>query len=221
MRKIKKYSNRKLYDTRDKTYISLNRVAELVMEGEEVQILDSKTGEDLTSGTISQILARDKDVPPSVLVQILQKGQGTFQETLHGTVSLARRYASLWQSAFSAAEGEMDRLVNRMVKDQEISEKEVTRFKREMKGQVGSFKAWVAEKIDQRVAEALSSMNLATREQAEGIIEKLEQLEKRIQGLEGKAPGQGEDSGPGNVVKLSPTGTGKEGAAGKKTSRAR
>ena len=66
MRRIKKYSNRKLYDTEDKQYISLVRVSELVRSGEEVFIQDSKTGEDLTAATMSQLLARDKGGPSGV-----------------------------------------------------------------------------------------------------------------------------------------------------------
>ncbi|MBW1988787.1 MAG: hypothetical protein JRI97_04490 [Deltaproteobacteria bacterium] len=190
MRNIKKYTNRKLYDTEDKKYISLSRVAELVSKGEEVRITDTKTGKDLTSATIGQILAREKDVPSSVLMQILQKGQGTFQDTLQGTMNLARRYVSLWQSAFSAAEGELDKIVNRMVKNNEIPATEVNRIKREMKGQAGSFKVWISDKIDQSVALALSRMNLAAKEQVDGLAKQLRELAARVDRLEKDAQGK-------------------------------
>ena len=59
-RKIKKYANRKLYDTTDKKYVSLDRLSELIKAGEEVTIEDNETGEDITAGVVSQLLAREK-----------------------------------------------------------------------------------------------------------------------------------------------------------------
>lgn len=180
MRRIKKYSNRKLYDTTDKKYISLSRVSELVMSGEEVYIVDSKTGEDLTSATISQLLARERDVPPGVLMQLLQKGQGT----VSGTLNYARKYLSLWQSAFSTAEGEVDRLVSRMVKNNEITETEGSRVKNDLQGFAGNLKSWLSEKVDQRVSEVLSMMNLVSRGELTSIKNENRELAHRVAELE-------------------------------------
>ena len=109
-------------------------------------------------------------------------------------------------------------LMNRMVKDQEIPETEVSRFKREMKGQVGSFKAWIAEKIEQRVNEALSTMDLVTVEDAQKLFGKLADLEKRLERLEKRVP---EEPKPGNVVKLPEPGPEEGGEPGRKAGRAR
>ena len=70
MHLIKKYANRKLYDTTDKRYLTMDRLAELIKSGEEVSIVDNETGDDLTSSIVSQLLARedsdtDKAVPRS------------------------------------------------------------------------------------------------------------------------------------------------------------
>ncbi len=191
MRRIKKYSNRKLYDTTDKKYISLSRVSELVSSGEEVYIVDSRTGEDITSTTISQLLAREKGVPPNVLMQLLQKGQGTVQ----GTIAYAKRYASLWQSAFSMAEGEIDRIIGRMVRNNEISETDGSRFKTDMLSFAGNLKTWMSDKIDQRVSEVLNMMNLATREQLVGLQKENEDLSRRVAELEAALGNGGNGSG--------------------------
>ncbi|MFN2451522.1 MAG: polyhydroxyalkanoate synthesis regulator DNA-binding domain-containing protein [Candidatus Dormibacteria bacterium] len=53
---LKKYSNRKLYDTRSKRYITLDGVAELLRRGDEVQVVDRSTGDDITAVTLSQVL---------------------------------------------------------------------------------------------------------------------------------------------------------------------
>jgi polyhydroxyalkanoate synthesis repressor PhaR len=55
-RVIKRYANRKLYDTRDSRYVTLPQIAELVRGGEDVQIIDNRTKENLTSVTLAQII---------------------------------------------------------------------------------------------------------------------------------------------------------------------
>jgi polyhydroxyalkanoate synthesis repressor PhaR len=180
MRIIKKYTNRKLYDTIDKKYISLDRVAELVMDGEEVQILDTRTGEDLTTATISQLLAREKGVPSGVLIQLLQKGRGTIAHA-------SRQYVNLWHNALTMAEGEMDRFISRMVKNHEISESEGKTFKRDYLGFVGNFRSWVGEKVDQQMADVLARVNLGAKEQADTLRSRVDALERRVLDLEQRA----------------------------------
>lgn len=66
-RVIKRYSNRKLYDTRDSRYVTLQQIGEMVRAGEEVQIIDNKTKEDKTEVTLALILSEDlKNQPRSV-----------------------------------------------------------------------------------------------------------------------------------------------------------
>jgi len=53
---IKRYPNRKLYNTQTKQYISLQGIAELIYQGEEVQVIDHATSEDVSALTLTQIL---------------------------------------------------------------------------------------------------------------------------------------------------------------------
>ena len=59
-RVIKRYANRKLYDTRDSKYVTLDRIAELVRNGEEVKVLDNKSQKDLTKVTLAQIIYEEQ-----------------------------------------------------------------------------------------------------------------------------------------------------------------
>jgi polyhydroxyalkanoate synthesis repressor PhaR len=59
-RLIKKYPNRRLYDTRTSTYITLADVKKLVLQGEEFQVLDAKTSEDLTRSILLQIILEEE-----------------------------------------------------------------------------------------------------------------------------------------------------------------
>jgi polyhydroxyalkanoate synthesis repressor PhaR len=79
MRIIKRYSNRKLYDTESKRYVTLEEVAALVKGGTDVKVLDNATSEDLTNVTLSQILlekekAHKNSLPRSFLTGVLQSG---------------------------------------------------------------------------------------------------------------------------------------------------
>jgi polyhydroxyalkanoate synthesis repressor PhaR len=60
LRLIKKYPNRRLYDTRTSTYITLADVKELVLQQEEFQVVDAKSGEDLTRSILLQIILEEE-----------------------------------------------------------------------------------------------------------------------------------------------------------------
>ena len=60
IRLIKKYPNRRLYDTRTSTYITLVDVKELVLAHEDFQVIDAKTGDDLTRSILLQIILEEE-----------------------------------------------------------------------------------------------------------------------------------------------------------------
>lgn len=64
---IKKYANRRLYDTSNSRYINLEDIAALVRNGKDVQVLDASTGEDITRVTLTQIIVEDAKGQPSGL----------------------------------------------------------------------------------------------------------------------------------------------------------
>jgi polyhydroxyalkanoate synthesis repressor PhaR len=73
---IKRYSNRKLYDTKDSRYVTLLQIAEMVRSGEEVQIIDNNTKDDLTEVTLAQIIfeeqkAKSRNVPLKTLKDLI------------------------------------------------------------------------------------------------------------------------------------------------------
>jgi len=64
---IKRYPNRKLYNTEAKQYITLDGIAELIREGNEVQVIDHASGEDLTALTLTQIILEQEKQQSGVL----------------------------------------------------------------------------------------------------------------------------------------------------------
>jgi len=57
---IKKYANRRLYDTESSAYITLDRLATMVREGQEFEVVDAKTGEDITRQVLTQIIVEEE-----------------------------------------------------------------------------------------------------------------------------------------------------------------
>ena len=56
MRTIRRYANRKLYDTHESHYVTLTDLAKLIREGEEIRVTSKDTGKDLTAATMAQII---------------------------------------------------------------------------------------------------------------------------------------------------------------------
>jgi polyhydroxyalkanoate synthesis repressor PhaR len=75
---IKRYANRKLYNTQTSRYITLKGIAELLENDQEVKVIDNETGEDITSVTLSQILVdterANRAVPGNLLSELFHKG---------------------------------------------------------------------------------------------------------------------------------------------------
>ena len=83
--KLKKYANRRLYDTEKSEYVTLNQVADLIRQGRRVEILDAKTREDVTAFILTQIIleeAKNKNflLPIPVLHLIIQYGDNVLGE---------------------------------------------------------------------------------------------------------------------------------------------
>jgi polyhydroxyalkanoate synthesis repressor PhaR len=91
-RVIKRYSNRKLYDTKDSRYVTLLQIAEMVRESEEVQIIDNTTKEDLTEVTLAQIIyeeqkAKSRSVPLQTLKALIhQRTEKVLTELREGPI---------------------------------------------------------------------------------------------------------------------------------------
>lgn len=71
---IKKYGNRRLYDTTASRYLNLDDIAALIRQGKDVKIVDAKSGQDLTRVTLTQIITEDaKDKPTGLPLELLRQ----------------------------------------------------------------------------------------------------------------------------------------------------
>ena len=99
---IKRYSNRKLYDTQESRYVTLEEIEEMIRDGREISVVDAASGEDLTSVTLSQIILEHErnhrgTLPTSFLHQLIKHGeawqdfiQRSMRSSLEGIVTNQR-----------------------------------------------------------------------------------------------------------------------------------
>ena len=73
MRMIRRYSNRKLYDTQDSHYVALAQIAALIRGGEEIRVINKETGKDITAATMAQILFEETKTGQPLPVAGLRK----------------------------------------------------------------------------------------------------------------------------------------------------
>jgi polyhydroxyalkanoate synthesis repressor PhaR len=90
---IKKYGNRRLYDTVHSRYITLEELAGIIQGGEDVRVVDAKSGEDLTTSTLAQIIIEGRGaarlLPVPLLVQLIRMGDDALAEFLGQYVTWA------------------------------------------------------------------------------------------------------------------------------------
>jgi polyhydroxyalkanoate synthesis repressor PhaR len=82
---LKKYANRRLYDTEKRAFVSLSQVTELVKQGREIEISDDKTGEDVTAFILTQIVLEEAKkktllLPISLLYLLIRYGDSVLSE---------------------------------------------------------------------------------------------------------------------------------------------
>jgi polyhydroxyalkanoate synthesis repressor PhaR len=132
---IKKYANRRLYDTESSAYITLDRLAQMVREGREFEVVDAKSGEDITRQVLTQIIVEEEArggatmLPINFLKQIIglygnsmqnfvpsyleaamdafQRNQSTVKDTFSGNVfaDFAKRNMAMFEDASRAFSG--------------------------------------------------------------------------------------------------------------------
>jgi len=186
---IKRYPNRKLYDTEAKRYITLGEIARLIRQGEEVQVIDHATGEDLTALTLTQIIfeqekRRSGFLPQDLLAGLIQSGGetlSTLRHTLVSSLGLLRH-----------VDEEIERRIQVLVNRGELTRQEGLR----LRDKLLSLSGWPAEAIwprEQDVERALIQRGVPTREDLQRLSEQLEALAARLESLSADSKGR---SGP-------------------------
>jgi polyhydroxyalkanoate synthesis repressor PhaR len=106
---IKKYGNRRLYDTAGSRYVNLDDIAALIREGKEVRVVEAKTGQDVTRVTLTQVITEDaKGKPTGLPLELLR-------QLIMATDQVGQEFVmSYLKSAFDTYQKVQDEVRNRL-----------------------------------------------------------------------------------------------------------
>jgi polyhydroxyalkanoate synthesis repressor PhaR len=177
---IKRYSNRKLYDTESKNYVTLEDLAEFIRQGQEVRVVDHVTGEDLTSTTLLQILFEEQKkigglLPQVFLTRLIRVGDLTVN-TLRG------RLASI--DPFLIVDDEIRRRLKALLEAGKVSEQESQRIqdlllRRPPQGDVIHIPVKVEEE-EEETAPAQTQDEIVEPEVMEALLRQVNVLEEEL-----------------------------------------
>ena len=176
-RVVKRYANRKLYDTQRSRYVTLDQIAEMIRSGEDVKIVDNNSKEDLTAITLAQIIFEEEKkssfMPLSALRNIIQTGGQSIQQ-------------------FASQTGEKMRSVFRRQKEDGTFETEEEAMAAGDEPQPGAirefldrsqqtFEEW-QKKVDERIRTAVDAINpmASLEKEVKTLSQRLAELEKRL-----------------------------------------
>jgi len=109
---IKKYANRRLYDTESSSYITLERLAEMVRQKRQFKVVDAKSGDDLTRGVLTQIIMDEESrgatmLPVNFLRQLISmygdQMQSVVPQYLEASLEALQRNQSQFRDAMAGA----------------------------------------------------------------------------------------------------------------------
>jgi len=155
---IKRYSNRKLYDTQESRYVTLEELEELIRAGKEISVVDVSTGEDLTSVTLAQIILENErnrraTLPTGFLHQLIKHGEA-WQDFIQ-------------KSLKSSLEGIL------------TSQRETDRVLREWVARAGWLQ--VTQPVEPRSEKRSESPDDTLRDEVAALREQLRTLEERLE----------------------------------------
>lgn len=181
MRTIKRYSNRKLYDTQDKRYITLEQISALVRDGEDIRVIDNSSGEDLTTVTLSQVLLdqekkKEAPLPKWAFLDMIQRSSTNVLDGL-------KKGVFAWFENSFVSDEIIDKNVEKMVKGGQITKDEATKLKTEFKSRAGAFKKRIDDMVERRVDEILGALNIPSKSELAKLNERLDDLNKKVEEL--------------------------------------
>lgn len=175
---IKRYTNRKLYDTVESRYVTLDEIAEMVKSGAEVKIIDNRTKDDLTSVTLAQIIFEEEKKTSKMSLEtlrdLIRHGGEMAQRIVEGTQAELRGRV---EAVRAAAEQRVQHLITR---SQVTSDRAKELVQTSQEAMVS-----LQRRVDERVRSTVEGMSNLTevRTQLEDISKRLAELEQRLEEL--------------------------------------
>jgi polyhydroxyalkanoate synthesis repressor PhaR len=199
-RVIKRYANRKLYDTQRSRYVTLDQIADMIREGEDVKIVDNNSKEDLTTVTLAQIIFEEEKkqksfLPLNAMRNIIQSGGERIEELVTQAQKRVSGVFSRKHPDRPNGEGE-----------DHVAPVEAEDGNKEGPGALREFREWI-EMSQQKIEEWQKKMDERIRHVVEGIspfaslqkevaalAARLADLEKKLELLANERPSSNDPS---------------------------
>lgn len=180
---IKRYPNRKLYDTEAKQYVTLEMIAQIIREGQDVQVVDHESGEDLTNLTLSQIIFEQEKkksgfLPRSILTSLIRTGGDTLdylRRTLHTGVEVMEEQSN-----------SLEERLQRLVGSGRISSSEADELRTEIDNMQPTRSAedlGLLELMDDQLVGVLHRLNIPSYSELQSLQTQLSELTQKLESV--------------------------------------
>lgn len=178
---IKRYANRKLYDTESKRYITLDGIAEMIRQEQDVKVIDHETGDDITAVTQAQIIFEQErklrsGIPRTVFTNIIQTGTDTISQVWHALIPP--------DEMKKAVDAEIEKRVQALIKTGQLSDDDGNRLLDQLLTPPVATEAPKPERAAPLSGlEKLIKQRAPSQEQLEGLTKQVEALTAEVERL--------------------------------------
>jgi polyhydroxyalkanoate synthesis repressor PhaR len=173
---IKRYRNRKLYNTLSKKYITINEIEALIKQHEEVRVIDNDSATDITAATLSQIIFEQEKnqtglLPVNLLASLVQSGGKRIEEirrNIFNTLTLTHHF-----------DMEIERRVNLLIEQGELSQSEGTQLLDKLLS-VSYTPEDLREDIEGRIIELIKERQLPSKSDLQILAARVDRLAKKM-----------------------------------------
>ncbi len=176
---IKRYRNRKLYNTQSKRYITLEEIEDIIKQEQEIQVIDNDSGIDITTTTLSQIIFdleknQTGALPLNLLLSLVQSGGKRIDEI--------RRNIFTSLNFTHHFDIEIERRVKLLIENGELSEHDGNLILNKLLS-VGFKQENIINNVEGKIAEFLREREIPTRDDFVSLINQIDILSKKMEEL--------------------------------------
>lgn len=173
---IKRYRNRKLYNTQSKRYVTLDEIEGLIKQQEEVKVIENDSSNDITAATLSQIIFEHEKnqtglLPINLLTSLVQSGGKRMEEirrNIFNSLTLAHHF-----------DAEIERRVDLLISRGELSQEGGIQLLSKLLS-VSYTPDDMRENIEERIIAFLRERQLPSRTDFQSLIDRVESLAKKV-----------------------------------------
>jgi polyhydroxyalkanoate synthesis repressor PhaR len=179
---VKRYANRKLYDTQRSRYVTLEQIADMIRSGEDVKIVDNNSKEDLTAITLAQIIfeeeKRSSFLPLSALRNIIQSGGNSITQVM---TQAGERVRSVFRREKEDGAGDELSVEEVPAETESGTPPSSSPIREFLERSQQTFDEW-QKRVDERIRQAVEAVSplAGIEKEVRALTQRLADLEKRL-----------------------------------------